>query len=291
MSFEVTKAIEEIESFIQSFVQNNGFEGVVVGVSGGVDSALVVSLCTRAIGKERVLGLILPDRDSAKDSTRLALKLCRELGIEHEVISIAPALRKLRVYRLFPPAWLFPRKVQESYVKGKWQSLSKDPYIDDLLNKGNETFRKGLAYYRIKHRVRMCLLYFEAEKRNYAVAGCVNKTELMTGLYVKWGDSAADFEPIAHLYKTQVVELARWLELPSEIVERAPTPDLIPAITDEFVLGLNYADLDRILVKMERGEDLSNEDPKLVQRVRQIREAARHRKIQNARIDSPNGVQ
>ena len=290
MSFEVTKAAEEIESFIQSFVQNSGFVGVVVGVSGGVDSALVVSLCTRALGKERVLGLILPDRDSAKKSTRLALKLCRELGIEHEVISITSALRKLRVYRLFPPAWLFPRKVQESYVKGKWQSLSKDPYIDDLLNRGNETFRKGLAYYRIKHRVRMCLLYFEAEKRNYAVAGCVNKTELMTGLYVKWGDNAADFEPISHLYKTQVVELARWLRIPSEIVERAPTPDLIPGITDEFVLGLSYADLDRILVKMEKGEDLSSEDPKLVQRVRQIREAVRHRKIQNVRIDSSNCV-
>ena len=290
MSFEVTKAIEEIESFIQSFVRNNGFEGVVVGVSGGVDSALVVSLCTRALGKERVLGLILPDRDSAKKSTRLALKLCRELGIEHEVISITPVLRKMRVYRLFPPAWLFPRKVQESYVKGKWQSLSKDPYIDDLLNRGNETFRKGLAYYRIKHRVRMCLLYFEAEKRNYAVAGCVNKTELMTGLYVKWGDNAADFEPISHLYKTQVLELARWLRIPSEIVERAPTPDLIPGITDEFVLGLSYADLDRILVKMEKGEDLSSEDPKLVQRVRQIREAVRHRKIQNVRIDSSNCV-
>lgn len=291
MSFEMMKAVEEIENFIQSFVQNNGFEGVVVGVSGGVDSALVVSLCTRALGKERVLGLILPDRDSAKESTRLALKLCRELGIEHEVISITPALRKLRVYRLFPPACLFPRKVQESYVKGKWKSLSKDPYIDDLLDRGNETFRKGLAYYRIKHRLRMCLLYFEAEKRNYAVAGCVNKTELMSGLYVKWGDSAADFEPIAHLYKTQVVELARWLRIPSEIVERAPTPDLIPGITDEFVLGLNYVDLDRILAKMEKGEDLSNEDPKFVQRVRQIREAAWHRKIQNVRIDSPNGVQ
>lgn len=290
MSFEVTKAAEEIESFIQSFVQNSGFVGVVVGVSGGVDSALVVSLCTRALGKERVLGLILPDRDSAKESTRLALKLCRELGIEHEVISITSALRKLRVYRLFPPAWLFPRKVQESYVKGKWQSLSKDPYIDDLLDRGNETFRKGLAYYRIKHRVRMCLLYFEAEKRNYAVAGCVNKTELMTGLYVKWGDNAADFEPISHLYKTQVVELARWLRIPSEIVERAPTPDLIPGITDEFVLGLSYADLDRILMKMEKKEDLSSEDPKLVQRVRQICEAARRRKIQNVRIDSSNCV-
>ncbi len=119
----------------------------------------------------------------------------------------------------------------------------------------------------------------------------MNKTELMSGLYVKWGDSAADFEPIAHLYKTQVVELARWLRIPSEIVERAPTPDLIPGITDEFVLGLNYADLDRILAKMEKGEDLSNEDPKFVQRVRQIREAAWHRKIQNVRINSPNGVQ
>ncbi|HBT40281.1 MAG: NH(3)-dependent NAD(+) synthetase [Thermotoga sp. 50_1627] len=290
MSFETIEVAEQIQKFIKDFLKNNGFKGVVVGVSGGVDSAVVATLCTKALGKERLLALIFPERDSSKESTRLALKLCRHLGVEHRVVSITPVLRKMGVYRLFPPASLFPRKVQENYVKGKWMSLSKDPYLDDLLDKGNETFKKGLAYYRIKHRVRMCLLYFEAEKRSYAVAGCVNKTELMTGLYVKWGDSAADFEPIAHLYKTQVLQLARWLEVPSEIVERVPTPDLIPGITDEFVLGLSYEDLDRILMKIEKQQDLSGEDPKLVQRVRQACEAALHRRIRNVRIDSPDGV-
>lgn len=284
MFFDTAKVTEEIQSFIENFVRTNGFEGVVVGVSGGIDSAVVVSLCTRALGKDRVLGLILPERDSSKESVQLALKLCEQLGIEYKLVSIAPILRKMGVYKLFPPASIFPRKVQENYVKEKWKRLSQDPFIDDLLDKGGAIFRKGLAYYRSKHRVRMCLLYFEAEKRGYAVAGCTNKTELMTGLYVKWGDNAADFEPIAHLYKTQVLELARWLNVPKEIVERTPTPDLIPGLTDEFIFGLSYANLDRILMKIEHGEDLSNEDPKLLERVKKICDAAQHRKIQNLRI-------
>lgn len=284
MNLNPMEVIEGVENFIKGFVENNGYRGAVVGVSGGIDSAVVVSLCAKVLGSNRVLGLILPERDSSRESVRLARKLCEQLNIEYKVISMSPLLRKIGVYRLFPPAFLFPRKVQEEYVKSKWTRLSKDPYMDDLLERGNEIFRKGLAYYRIKHRMRMCLLYFEAEKRGFAVAGCVNKTELMTGLYVKWGDSAADFEPIAHLYKTQLIEIAKQINIPSEIMRRPPTPDLIPGLVDEFVLGLSYQDLDRILVKLENHLDLSDEDPKLVERVKEICSAAQRRNKCNVRI-------
>ncbi|KAF2957457.1 NAD(+) synthetase [Thermotoga sp. Ku-13t] len=284
MSFDPLKTAEEIQKFIRRFVETSNYHGVVVGVSGGVDSAVVTVLCARALGAQRVFGLILPDRDSPRTSTRLAVELCEELGVPHRVFSITPLLRKVGIYRMFPPAFIFPRRIQENYVKNKWRTLSKDPYLDDLLDAGNAFFKKGLAYYRIKHRIRMCLLYFEAEKRGYAVAGCVNKTELKTGLYVKWGDSAADFEPIAHLYKTQVMELARSIGVPRKIVEKPPAPDLIPGLTDEFILGLNYEKLDRILMKIEANEDLSSEDPGLVQRVKQIVSAAQRRKISNVRL-------
>lgn len=284
MLFDAMKTIEEMESFIKDFVENNNYRGVVVGVSGGIDSAVVISLCSKALGSNRVLGLILPERDSSRESVRLARMLCEQLNVEYKVISVSPLLRKIGVYRLFPPAFLFPRKVQEDYVKSKWMKLSKDPYMDDLLERGNEVFRNGLAYYRIKHRIRMCLLYFEAEKRGFAVVGCVNKTELMTGLYVKWGDSAADFEPIAHLYKTQIIEIAKRMNIPNEIVKRPPTPDLIPGLVDEFVLGLSYQDLDRILMKLENHLDLSDEDPKLVRRVKEICSAAQRRNTCNVKI-------
>ncbi|MEN3007907.1 NAD(+) synthase [Pseudothermotoga sp.] len=289
MPFDVTKTIEELKDFIRTFTERNNYKGAVVGVSGGIDSAVVLTLCSKALGSDKVLGLILPERDSSRESVQLAKMLCRQLNVEYKIISMSSVLRKIGVYRLFPPSFIFPRRVQENYVKSKWVSLSKDPYIDDLLDVGNEVFRKGLAYYRIKHRMRMCLLYFEAEKRGYAVVGCVNKTELKTGLYVKWGDSAADIEPIAHLYKTQVIEMAKQMNILNEIIERPPTPDLIPGLTDEFILGLNYRDLDRILMKMENNLDLSDEDPKLVKRVREIYFAAHRRNMCNVRISERTG--
>ncbi|MEJ5229223.1 MAG: NAD(+) synthase [Pseudothermotoga sp.] len=273
--------IQKICSFISSFVDRHNYRGVVIGISGGVDSAVVAYLCVKAIGKEKVFGLLLPERDSSKDSVTDAVDLCEGLGISYKIKSITPTLRKLGIYKLFPPAFLFPRSFQEKYVLGKWQSLSEDPFIDDLRDEGNEQFLKGLAYYRAKHRVRMCNLYFEAERRGYAVAGTSNKTELLTGLYVKWGDDAADFEPIVHLYKTEVFDLAKKLGIPKKIIEKPPSPDLIPGLKDEFIFGMSYEELDRILQKIEEKKDLSDEDPQKVSRVLKIIEASEKRKIKS----------
>jgi len=269
---------EEIERFIKESVERCGYKGVVVGVSGGLDSAVVLALCCSALGRERVLGLILPERDTPKDAVKNAVNLCERLGIEYEVRSITPILRKIGVYGLFPPKAFFPERVVVNYVLGKWRKLSKDPFLDDLRDSGPAEFLRGLAFYRIKHRVRMCLLYFEAEKRGYAVVGTTNKTEYLVGLYVKWGDEASDLEPIVHLYKTQVYELARELDIPESILKRPPSPDLIPGLTDEFVLGMSYAELDRILSKLERGEDTFGEDPQKVERVREMLKLSRRRR-------------
>jgi len=256
------------------------YKGAVVGVSGGVDSAVVLKLCIEALGKDRVLGVILPERDSSPDTLKDALMVCKNLGVEYVVKPITKVLRAMEVYRLQPPAFLIPRKIQERYVKNKWKSLpQKDAYIEDLRNEGNEEFLKGIAYYRVKHRVRMCYLYLEAERRGYAVVGTTNKTEYKLGFYVKWGDDAADIEPIFHLYKTQVYELAKELDVPEKILRKAPSPDLIPGITDEFAIGMSYQDADRILMKMEKDEDLSDEDPEKVERIREILENVRFREI------------
>ncbi|MGJ8455448.1 NAD(+) synthase [Pseudothermotoga sp. U03pept] len=273
--------LERIVQFIKSFLNQNNYKGVVVGISGGIDSAVVAALCVKALDREQVFGLLLPERDSSKDSLTDGVLLCETLGIAYKIKPITSVLRKLGIYKLFPPAFLFPRSIQERYVIGKWQTLSKDPFIDDLLDQGNREFLKGLAYYRAKHRIRMCTLYFEAEKRGYAVAGTTNRTELLTGLYVKWGDDSADFEPIAHLYKSEVFELAKELNLPKRLIEKPPSPDLIPGIKDEFAFGMNYEELDRILQKIEKKEDLSNEDPQKVARVLKIIEASEKRKIKS----------
>ncbi|ADA66539.1 NAD+ synthetase [Thermotoga petrophila RKU-10] len=275
----VTTMKESLISFIREKIEEYNYKGAVVGVSGGIDSAVVLSLCVQALGKDRVFGLILPERDSSKDSVKDAVELCESLNVEYKIKSITPILRKIGVYRLFPPKLFFPESVVKRYVLNKWNSLSKDPFLDDLRNSGPDEFLKGLAYYRIKHRIRMCLLYFEAEKRGYAVVGTTNRTEYLTGLYVKWGDEAVDIEPIMHLYKTQVFELARELNIPEKIQKKPPSPDLIPGVTDEMAFGMSYIELDRILMKIERKEDLSDEDPEKVERVKKILELAeKHRR-------------
>lgn len=263
---------ESLINFIKEKIEEYNYRGAVVGVSGGVDSAVVLSLCVQALGKDRVFALILPERDSSKDSLKDAVDLCETLGVEYRKRSITPILRKIGAYRLFPPRFFLPNSIVKRYVLNRWNTLSKDPFLDDLRNTGPEEFLKGLAYYRIKHRIRMCLLYFEAEKRGYAVVGTTNRTEYLTGLYVKWGDEAVDIEPIMHLYKTQVFELAKEMNVPEKILKKPPSPDLIPGITDEMAFNMSYLELDRILMKLEKNEDLSDEDPKKVERVKKILE-------------------
>jgi len=115
-------------------------------------------------------------------------------------------------------------------------------------------FYEGIAYYRIKHRVRMATLYYYAEKNNYLLVGCTNLSERLIGFYVKYGDDVCDVAPIAHLYKTEVRQLSEYLSVPEDIRNRSPSPDLIPGITDEYSLGVNYETLDQILAGLEEGK-------------------------------------
>lgn len=272
--------------FIQKTIKQNNYNGCVIGISGGIDSAVVATLCCEAVGKENVLGLLLPERDSAKNTLSDSINLCEHLGNRYTIKKISNILRKTGAYALKPPASIVPRKIQEKYVKDKWRDLAQeDTFIEDLEGKGNDEFLKGLAFYRIKHRIRMCLFYLEAEQRNYAVMGTTNKTEMMTGFYVKWGDDSTDIEPIMHLYKTQVYELARELKIPDYIINKSPSPDLIPGITDEFALKIKYKDLDRILIKIQKNQNLDDEKTEEVQRVKQILKAAEKRKIKNLNLE------
>lgn len=275
--------MEAIKKFIKTNIEKYKFKGVVIGISGGIDSAVVGKLLVDSLGRDNVFGLILPERDSAPETTHDAVLVCDYLGIKYDIINITGVLRKMGVYSLKPPAFPFPRAIQKKYSRNVWNN-EEEPFIQDLTTQGDESFSESLAYYRTKPRIRSILLYFEAEKRNYAVAGCTNKTEYLTGFYTKWGDEVCDIEPIRHLYKTEVFEIAEKLNIPQKIIEKTPSPDIAPGITDEFALGIDYSELDRILFKIENNEDLYDENKDNVNKIKEILDNRKYREAKQLHL-------
>ena len=239
-------------------------DGVLLGLSGGLDSTVCAYIAVEALGKDKVFALFMPDRDSNPQSERDAFATSKILGIELREINLSPILSKIGVYSLEPLsllAPLIPRKIKEKYTIGKYNRLKgieESTFLRILKSEGDLELRKSVAYYSIKHRLRMILLYYWAEIKNYAVLGCCNKTEKLTGFFIKHGDSASDIDLISHLYKTQVRELAKFLRIPEKIINKVPSPDLIPGVTDEFALKLSYDVLDKILYGIEK--DMKNEE-------------------------------
>jgi NAD+ synthase len=249
--------------------------GAVVGLSGGVDSSVVAALCVRAFGAGRVLGLLMPERDSSPDALRLGRLAAASLGIEALVEDIAPALEALGCYRRQADAI---RSVVPHYGEG-WKCKLVLPSILDaerlnvtrltVQSPEGETATVRLtpaAYLQIvaatnyKQRVRKMTEYYHADRLGYAVSGTPNRLEYDQGFFVKQGDGAADVKPIAHLYKTQVYALAAKLGVPEEIRRRPPTTDTfsLPQTQEEFYFALPYDRMDLCLYALEHG--LSAED-------------------------------
>jgi len=262
LSIDTGAVTKELVQFISYEARRLNRHGVVVGVSGGVDSAVVAALATRALGPEKVLGLIMPELDSAPRSKRYALTLARQLGTRCKVVGLTGVLALMGVYRKLPLWLLGMRRLKANVVRRYWgefaQELGEGETPFSAVMVGTEELRapwlnEAVAYHRVKVRLRMLLLYYYAELNNLLVLGTCNKTEKMIGFFVKHGDAAADAVPLEGLYKTQVRELARFLSIPEEIMVRPPSPDLLPGITDEYAIGLDYETLDRILSRLEKG--------------------------------------
>jgi len=232
--------IRRITEFIIKQVSELNREGSIMGLSGGIDSALGAYLAVKALGKEKVFCLFLPERDSSRQSRKDAELVAKNLGVELKEVKLTPMLRRIGVYRLEHPTFGVPRGIQERYVLDKYGSFQDDnetTYLKNLKGgMGNAELRRGIAYYRIKHRLRMILWYYYGELKNYLVIGNCNKTEKMTGYFIKYGDSGSDIDIISSLYKTQVRQLARFIGIPEIILRKAPSPDIMPGMTDEYAL-------------------------------------------------------
>jgi NAD+ synthase len=263
MKIDPEKVSLELENFISEHMESLQRDGVILGLSGGLDSAVVAALCKRALGSEKIMALMMPEKDSEKSHIKDARKLAEELNIKTRMINITRYLKQLGVYDIFPLSKLpFMRKLRANLrKKGAIEFKQKTGQTIFSATRGgirgteyDTMLRKGTAYYRIKHRVRMVLLYFFAELENRLVVGAANRTEALIGYFVKHGcDDATDIMPIMHLYKTQVKELAQYLNIPSGIIEKPPSPDLMPGTVDEDAIGMTYEKLDLILLALEKG--------------------------------------
>jgi len=252
--------------------------GVVVGLSGGIDSALTATLSVKAFGKERVLGLILPEKESSSESEVLARQLANWLEIKIETVPITPILQSLGVYQRrealvrkyfpeFAESWKYKMAISKDTLEREGLNIFHLVVIDKDGVTSKERlslndYLEMVAATDMKQRTRMIQLYFYAEKSNYIVGGTTNKSELLQGFFVKYGDGGVDMEPIAHLYKTQVFQLSEFLGVPQSIIKRTPSPDTWSAgVSDEeFYFRIPYDLLDLLLYAHEKGipmEDVS----------------------------------
>lgn len=217
LEIDFSETQKRICRFIKEYVENTGAKGIVLGLSGGIDSATIAALSSLAIGGENVLGLMLPENENfnQKDVDD-ALGVAEQFHLETQVCDISDALNG--IYGTIP---VFDQS--------------------DKLCKGN-----------VKARTRMIYLYYYANKQSRIVCGSSDKSESMMGYFTKWGDAAADIAPIMDLYKTQVRKLAIYLGIQKELAEKPSTPSLWPNQLAESELGIKYEKLDLILFGLER---------------------------------------
>ncbi|MBN1696524.1 MAG: NAD(+) synthase [Spirochaetales bacterium] len=265
------KAIENITKTLREYVKTElKRQGLVVALSGGIDSSVVGALAVKALGPDRILGLLLPERESSPDTLRLGKLVADYLGIETIRKDITGTLESAGCYRKRDEAI---KEVIPEYTKEYKAKL----VLPGIVETGNlrlfsivvqapsgRIIKKRLtskAYLGIvaasnfKQRVRKMFEYYHADRLNYAVAGTPNRLEYDQGFFVKLGDGAADIKPVAHLYKTQVYQLAAFLGIPEEIRSRPPTTDTysMPQSQEEFYFSLPYDKMDLCLYGKNNG--------------------------------------
>ncbi|MGB9906494.1 MAG: NAD(+) synthase, partial [Candidatus Saccharicenans sp.] len=262
---------ERLTAFISEAVARRlRKQGAVVAISGGIDSAVTAALCVRALGADKVIGLLMPEKDSHPDTLQLSQMVGDSLGIKTIHREITPILTGLGFYQEIADCI---RELIPEYADGwKWKICVSDISENRIFtffwlvvqSPQGEIIKKRIPADRLlriialsnfKQRTRKMLEYHYADRFNYAVAGTSNLLETDQGFFVKLGDGAGDFKPIAHLYKSQIYQLSEYLGLPEAITKRQPTADIHPLAQgqDEFFYGLPYQQLDACLYGEKNG--------------------------------------
>ena len=265
---EAERIIQSLRQKVQKLLRRHGG---VVGISGGVDSAVVLALCMRAFGTGKVVPVIMPDKDSDPLSERLARQLARQFGVEPVLENVTAALEGFGCYRRRDEAirQVFPEYDAARGYRAKIvlpQNLLQESTLNAfsltiVAPDGKERnaplpareFLQIVAASNLKQRARMATLYYHAELRNFAVIGTANKNEHDQGFFVKYGDAGVDIKAIGHLYKTQVYQLAAYLDIPKAIRDRPPTSDTYSAACtqQEFFFRLPFDLMDLLWYAQE----------------------------------------
>lgn len=270
LSLDCAKEAEKIAARIRELVSSFKRQGLVVALSGGIDSSVVGALCVHALGKDKVFGLLMPEKDSSPETLRLSQLIADSLGIDRHHEDITAALDAVGCYRCRNDAirQVIPEYTDDSKCKIVLPKVTDENRLRIFsvvveLPDGRQikkrltqqTYLDILAASNFKQRVRKMFEYFYADRLNYAVTGTPNRQEYDQGFFVKLGDGAADLKPIAHLYKTQVYQLAEFLGVPEDIRKRPPTTDTysMPQSQEEFYFSVPYDKMDHCLYGLNHG--------------------------------------
>jgi NAD+ synthase len=272
LEIDAAQTSAEIVTFLRREVERLARRGVVIGLSGGLDSTVCAYLCARAVGPERVWALLMPERDSAPGNVADAQLVAHELGLNVTQLDLSPILQHIGVYDLAPAELAGDRSTLESAIRWLGRlTPGPSPFAQALSYAYGE--RRALwkwivrrflwpyagraqAFVLSKVRLRMLLLYHHAALSDCLVVGTTDRSEWQIGFYDPNGDGACDVALLRHLYKTQIRQLARYLGVPPAIIDKPSSGDLAAGLPNEMAIGLPYEQLDAILLGVEQG--LSN---------------------------------
>ena len=254
LEFDAEQARKEILKFVRNQVTNFRKDGVVVGLSGGLDSSTVAYLCVEALGKDKVYGLILPDRDTKPQNTDDGMNLAKSLGIPHQKIVISPFLKELGAYDVISHEIGSDRKfLEEKNVPIFSEKVPEHFSPVATVGASSSSVRDFMAVGAAKIHFRMTILYFYTTLKNYLLVGTDDNSELTMGVYDRYGDGACDISIMSHLYKTQIKKLAKHIGVPDHIVNKPSSADLFgDSMPNETLIGLSYPKLDDILVGIRK---------------------------------------